>query len=237
MSIPVVRQTPANPHAAAENRRVFDDLGVICVHIMGGTGSGKTAVLERILPRLKTELRVGVIEGDLAATCDAQRVGACGVPVVQVLTDGHCHLDAAQVQRGMGELPLDELDLLLIEDVGSPICPARVDLGEHVRVAVLATSGGQVALKYPQMVRGAALILLNKYDLRRSVDFDEEGTVRHLRRLNPTAEIICTDARNRVGIDRAAGWLLGYVRAQRMRRARPGRLAREAAGLPVVATT
>jgi len=178
MSIPVVRQTPTNPLAATENRRIFDELGVVCLHMVGGTGSGKTAVLERILPRLKSELRVGVVEGDLAATCDAQRVGACGVPVVQVLTDGHCHLEAAQVQRGMAELPLAALDLLIIEDVGSPVCPARVDLGEHVRVTVLATSGGQVALKYPQLVRGAALILLTKYDLRRSVDFDEEGTVR-----------------------------------------------------------
>lgn len=229
MNIPVIRHTPPNPSAARENRQTFEELGVVCVNVVGGAGCGKTSLLEGVLPRIKTELKVGVLEGDLAATCDAERLSALGVPVVQVLTDGHCHLSADQVQRGMAELPLAGLDLLLIENVGSPICPAWIDLGEHLRAAALSISAGHLlAQKYPLLFRDAGLILLTKYDLLTHVDFDLDQTVRRLKRINPAAEIICTDTRNRVGIDRAAGWLLGYVRAQRMQR-----LRRTRSGQPV----
>ncbi|MCK4341153.1 MAG: hydrogenase nickel incorporation protein HypB [Phycisphaerae bacterium] len=221
MNIPIVHQTPPNPRAARENRLTFDALGVICVNVVGGTGCGKTSLLAAILPRLKAELNVGVLEGDLATTCDAQRLGACGVPVVQVLTDGQSHLGAHQVQRGMAELPLADLDLLIIENVGDPLCAGQVGLGEHLRAAMLSISAGHlITSKYPELIHGAQLILLSKYDLLPHVDFDLDGTVRSLRRTNPGAEIICTDSENRVGIDRTAGWLLGYVRAQRMHRMR-----------------
>ncbi len=221
MSIPVVHHTPPNPGAARENRQRFDESGVVCVNLVGGAGCGKTSLLEAILPRIKTELKAGVLEGDLAATCDAERLSALGVPVVQVLTDGHCHLSADQVQRGMARLPLADLDLLIVENVGSPICPAWTDLGEHLRVAALSISAGHLlAEKYPLLFRDAGLVLLTKFDLLSYVDFDLDQTVRRLKRINPSAEIICTDTKNRVGIDRAAGWLLGYVRAQRMQRLR-----------------
>ena len=227
MNIPVVHQTPFNPCAATENRQAFDTLGVVCVNVVGGTGCGKTSLLEAMLPRLKTKLRVGVLEGDLLATCDAQRLGALGIPVVQVLTDGQSCLSADQVQRGMAELPLADLDLLLIENAGIPIGPGNTHLGEHLRVAVLSISAGHlIASKYPSLVRDAQLILLSKYNLLPHVDFDLDGTVRRLRKLNPAAEIICTDTKNRVGIDRAAGWLLGYVRAQRIKQVRRTRTAK-----------
>ena len=226
MSVPVVHQAPPNPRAAGENRRAFDALGVTCLNLLGPTGCGKTALLEAILPRIKDRLRVGVLEGDLASTCDAQRISALGVPVVQVLTDGRCHLAAHQVRQAMSELPLQDLDLLIIEGVGSPTCQAAADLGEHIRVAALSISAGDmVATKYPLLFRDAAVILVTKYDLLPHVDFDLSGTVQGLKRLNPTAEIICTDTKNRVGIDRLAGWLLGYVRAQRGQRFRPARAA------------
>lgn len=215
MTIPIVRQAPRNPRAATENRRLLDATGIICLNFMGATGSGKTSILEAILPRLQAELNVGVIEGDLAATCDAQRIAALGVPVVQVLTDDQCHLSANQVQLGLGELPLDRLDLLIIENVGSLLCQARTDLGEHLRIAVLSIPGGEaVAAKYPLVFRDASLILLAKFDLLPHVDFDLEGTVRALGQINRQGEVICTDVKNRMGIDRVAGWLLGYVRAQ-----------------------
>ena len=225
MSVPVVHQAPPNPRAAGENRRVFDVLGITCLNLLGPTGCGKTALLEAILPRMKGKLRVGVLEGDLVSTCDAQRIGALGVPVVQVLTDGRCHLAAHQVRQALSELPLNDLDLLIIEGMGSPACQVTVDLGEHLRAAVLSISAGHmVAAKYPQLFRDAAVILVTKYDLLPHVDFDLSGTVKNLKRLNPTAEIICTDTKNRVGIDRLAGWLLGYVRAQRRQALHPPRV-------------
>lgn len=215
MNITVVRQALPNPRAAIENRQAFDALGLTCVNLVGAAGSGKTTLLEAILPRLRGELRVGVIVGDLATIMDAQRIAALDVPVVQVLTDGACHLSGAQVQAGIQELPLGALDLILIENVGSMICPATHDLGEHLRAAVLSVSCGDAAVtKYAALFRPAHLILLTKLDLRQYVEFDLPGVLDRLRSLAPRAEILCTDARGRVGIDRLAGWLLGYVRAQ-----------------------
>jgi hydrogenase nickel incorporation protein HypB len=221
MSIPVVRQAPANPRAASENRRTFDAAGVICLNLVGTMGSGKTAVIEAILPRIRSELNVGVLMGDLVGTCDAKRVGALGVPVVQVLADGECHLLANQVQCALRELPLPRLHLVIVENVGCPVCQGLTDLGEHLRAAVLCCAAGhRVAQKYPQLFRDAALVLLNKHDLLPHLDFDLQGTLHTLATLSPGAEVICTDTRRRVGIDRLAGWVLGYVRAQRHRRAR-----------------
>lgn len=219
MNVPVVHQTAPNPQAAWENRQTFDALGVTCFSLIGPTGSGKTSVLEAMLPRLTSELRVGVVQADVAATCDAQRIARLGVPVVQVLTDGECHLRADQLQKGMAELPLAELDLVVVENVGGVVCPAEVHLGEHLRVSVLSLAGGaQVLIKYPRMLQAARLVLLTKHDLLSQVDFDLEEGLRAIRRFHPGAEVICTDIRGRVGIDRAAGWLLGYVRAQVVRR-------------------
>ncbi len=217
MTIPVVRQAPCNPRAAADNRRRFDAAGVVCLNLTGPVGSGKTSLIEAVLPRLGSQLRIGVIASDLATTCDAQRLGACGVPVVQVLTDGECRLEADQVQHALSELPLDGLDLLIIENFGSLLSQARTDLGEHLRIAAAPISGGQaVVIKYPQLFRDAALVVLTKYDLLPHVEFDLKATRHLLERLNPQAEIICTDSRKRLGIDRLAGWLLGYVRAHRL---------------------
>lgn len=221
MTIPVVHQSPPNPRAAGENRRALDSHGVICVNVVGATGAGKTALLEAILPRLRSTLNLGVIMGDVSGAGDAHRIAALGVPIVQVLTDGACHLAAHQVQRGLAELPLPKLDLLVIEDVGGAVCHPRTDLGEHVRAVVVSISEGHlVTTKYADAYRDAGLILLTKYDLLSHVDFNLDAAVRTLGLANPGGEIICTDTRRRLGIDRAAGWLLGYVRAHRMPRLR-----------------
>lgn len=216
MTIPIIHQAPRNPHAARENRKLFDTSATLCLNLLGAPGSGKTALLTAILPRLSAEIQVGVIEAGLAATADAQRLGALGVPVVQVLTDGRCHITAEQVRHALRELPLEMLDLLIIENAGGLSCQAATDLGEHVRAAALSISQGHaVVAKYPLAFREAALILLTKHDLLPHTDFDLDATVQVLGRTSPGAEIVCTDIRRRVGTDRVAGWLLGYVRAQR----------------------
>lgn len=232
MNIPVVRQSPPNPYAARENRRALDALGITCVNILGPAGSGKTAVLEAIFPRLRRELGVGIVEAGLGSTSDAQHLASLGVPVVQVLPDGAAQLEAHQVQRGMAELPLRKLELLVIENLGSPFAPPWGNLGEHLRIVVLSIAAGdQVTAKYPDLVQDAALILLNKYDLLPHVRYDLDRAVHALHRQSPGAEVICTDTRNRVGIDRVAGWLLGYVRAQAMKQTRR-RHATEPVGAP-----
>jgi len=226
MTISVVHQAPPNPHAASENRRTLDGHGVTCLSLLGAPGAGKTALLEAILPRIRSELNVAVLAADLAGTSDVQRIGALGVPAVQVLTDEQCHLTANQVQRGIAELPLSKLDLLIIENGGSLACQSRTDLGEHLRVTVASVADGHLVVsKYPLAFRDVALVLLTKCDLLPHVSFDLDGTLRMLARVNPGGEVVCTDARRRMGIDRVAGWLLGYLRAQRMRRLRRSRAA------------
>ncbi len=216
MSTPTIRELPSYPRAAWDNRRRFDAAGVTVVNVVGAAGSGKTSLLEAVARRMSDRLRLGLVLADPAAAPEAATFEAAGIPVVQVFTQRDTYVSAAQVQGATDELPLDQLDLLLIENVGNAIQPGRVDLGQHLRIAVMSiTDGPQQLSKYADLYRDAALVLLSKYDLVSHVDFDLDATVEQLQRLNPAAEVICTDARNRVGIDRLAGWLLGYVRAQR----------------------
>jgi hydrogenase nickel incorporation protein HypB len=216
MNIPVVRKLlQRNDRAAAQNRERFDRQGTVCINILGGAGSGKTSLLEVLLPRL-SELRVAVLEGDLATTRDAERIAALGVPVAQLLTDGGCHLTAPHVQHALDELPHLDYDLLLIENVGNPICPANFDLGEHARIAVLSvTEGDDKPSKYPLLFRDAKLIVLTKCDLLVMVDFDTDQARADLHRLNPGADILETSARDRDGIDAVVSWIMRLVRGGR----------------------
>ncbi|MBU0637294.1 MAG: hydrogenase nickel incorporation protein HypB [Planctomycetes bacterium] len=216
MKIEVLRNVlQKNEWAAEENRACFDERGVTCVNLLGGAGCGKTSLLEATLPTLKENLRVAVLEGDLATTRDAERIAALDVPVVQLLTDGGCHLNATLVQQALKQIPLDELDLLVIENVGNPICPANFDLGEHRRVVVLSVAeGDDKPAKYPLLFKDADLIVLTKCDLLPYVKFDVERARADLARVNPRAEIVRTDTNTATGIDRLAAWLSATARPQ-----------------------
>ncbi len=182
-----------NDQAAHENRRTLDEHGVFAVNIMGGAGCGKTSLLERIVPLLAAERRVAVLEGDLATTKDSERIAALGVPVVQLLTEGGCHLTATLVQEGMKRLPLEGIDLLLIENVGNPICPANFDLGEHVRAAVLSvTEGDDKPAKYPYLFKVSDLVIITKMDLLASTNFDLDKAVAPIRAIDPAKAILQT---------------------------------------------
>ena len=198
-----------NDNAARENRERLDAAGVACINLLGGAGSGKTTVLEGLLPALAGTLDVGVLEGDLATTRDAARIAALEVPVVQLLTEGGCHLTATIVQQGLERLGLDQLDLVVIENVGNLVCPANYDLGAHARIAVLSvTEGDDKPSKYPLMFKDVPLVLVTKCDLLEHTNFDIAAATRDLERLNPGVRIIRTDHGSRTGIAELAEWVV-----------------------------
>jgi hydrogenase nickel incorporation protein HypB len=203
----------ANELLARENRKEFDAHGCFVVNLMSAPGSGKTAILERTLRALDGRLRVGVIEGDVRGTLDADRLAPLGVPVAQINTDPHfggeCHLDARMVRNALTELPLAGLDLVLIENVGNLVCPAEFRVGEDRKVMVLSVAeGDDKPLKYPLMFRVADLLLLNKIDLVDHVDFDVERFRANVARVNPALPVVALSARTGQGLAAWIDWLL-----------------------------
>lgn len=202
----------ANDTLARANRDLFDRAGTYTINMMSSPGAGKTALLERTLERLRNQLRLGVLEGDVQTTLDADRLARFHIPLVQVNTDpgfgGECHLDANMVRSGLGELPLDDIDILIIENVGNLVCPAEFRVGEDVRVMVYSvTEGEEKPLKYPLMFRSADLVLVNKVDLLEHLDFNLEQFLGNLDAVNPGVRPILTSARTGQGVDEWCDWL------------------------------
>ena len=202
----------ANDTLARANRDLFDRAGTYTINMMSSPGAGKTALLERTLERLRGRLRLGVLEGDVQTTLDADRLARFHIPLVQVNTDpgfgGECHLDANMVRSGLGELPLEDIDILIIENVGNLVCPAEFRVGEDVRVMVYSvTEGEEKPLKYPLMFRSADLILVNKVDLLEHLDFDLEQFLGNLDAVNPGVRTVLTSARTGQGVDEWCDWL------------------------------
>ena len=200
----------ANNTIAAANRADFDRHEVTVVNFMSAPGAGKTTLLERALPNLG--IRVGVLEGDVQGSMDADRLAHRHIPVVQLNTDngfgGECHLDANMVRSALPELPLADIDLLIVENVGNLVCPAEFRIGEDARIMVSAvTEGEEKPLKYPLMYRACELVLVNKIDLLEHLDFDLEKFLHHLGHVNPDARTILTSARTGEGIDEFRTWL------------------------------
>ena len=202
----------ANDTLARANRDVFDRAGTYTINMMSSPGAGKTALLEHTLERLRGKLRLGVLEGDVQTTLDADRLARFHIPLVQVNTDpgfgGECHLDANMVRSGLGELPLDDIDILIIENVGNLVCPAEFRVGEDLRVMVYSvTEGEEKPLKYPLMFRSADLVLVNKVDLLEHLDFNLEQFLGNLDAVNPGVRPILTSARTGQGVDEWCDWL------------------------------
>jgi hydrogenase nickel incorporation protein HypB len=203
----------ANDTIARANRDDFDRAGTTVVNLMGSPGAGKTSMLEAVVRRL--DLRVGVLEGDVQGSLDADRLASLHVPVTQINTDpgfgGECHLDANMVRSALPSLPLDELDLLVIENVGNLVCPAEFRVGEHHRVMVSSvTEGEDKPLKYPLMFRACELVLVNKIDLLPHLDFDVEKFLHHLDAVHPRVPRLLVSGRTGEGVE---GWREWLVRA------------------------
>jgi hydrogenase nickel incorporation protein HypB len=202
----------ANNTIARANRDDFDRAGVRVLNLMSAPGSGKTSLLERVLGDLDG-VRAGVLEGDVQGSYDADRLASLHVPVTQLNTDpgfgGECHLDANMVRSALGSLPLGELDLLVIENVGNLVCPAEFRVGEDARAMVCSvTEGEDKPLKYPLMFRTAELVLVNKIDLLPHLDFDLEQFEHNLDAVNPGVPRMLVSARTGEGVDAWRDWLL-----------------------------
>ena len=201
----------ANNTIARANRADFDRAGVAVVNMMSAPGAGKTSLLERVLRDLE-DVRVAVLEGDVQGSLDADRLASLHVPVTQLNTDagfgGECHLDANMVRSALPEIPLDEVDLLVIENVGNLVCPAEFKIGEDARVMVSSvTEGEDKPLKYPLMFRACELVLVNKVDLLPHLDFDLDRFLHNLDKVNPDAERMLMSARTGEGVERFGEWL------------------------------
>jgi hydrogenase nickel incorporation protein HypB len=203
----------ANNTIASANRADFDRAGVTVVNLMGAPGAGKTALLERVLGHHGLgDVRAGVLEGDVQGSLDADRLADQHVPVVQLNTGagfgGECHLDANMVRSALPSLPLDDLDLLVIENVGNLVCPAEFRVGEDARVMVSSvTEGDDKPLKYPLMFRACELVVLNKMDLVEHVDFDVERFEHHVQAVHPGVATMRVSARSGEGLDELRAWL------------------------------
>ncbi|MFH1029107.1 MAG: hydrogenase nickel incorporation protein HypB [Pseudomonadota bacterium] len=197
-----------NNRLASFNRALFRDKGIFVLNLVSSPGSGKTTLLERTLRDLSESFRFAVIEGDQQTDNDARRIAATGVPVRQINTGAGCHLDAHMVMHGTEGFDMDNLDILMIENVGNLVCPAAFDLGEDHKVAVLSvTEGEDKPLKYPQMFHNSTVMLLNKTDLLPHLDFDVEKCKQYARRVNPGIVIFEVSARSGEGMQEWYQWL------------------------------
>jgi hydrogenase nickel incorporation protein HypB len=209
MKIPIVENIlSANERLADENRRMLAEKGVLVVNVMSSPGAGKTSLILRTIEALREQMRIGVIEGDVASRVDADTIEQLGVPVVQINTGGTCHLDANMIRGSLDRLPLDDLDLLLIENVGNLICPTDFALGEALKVMIPSVpEGDDKPYKYPAMFAAVDAIVVNKVDLLPYVEFDLEGFRKLVVGLNGNVEVFEVSCKTGEGIEAWTEWL------------------------------
>lgn len=197
-----------NQVLAGKLRERFRQLGILCVNLISSPGSGKTLLLERTLERMEKGARVAVLTGDLQTENDAQRLAKFGFPVKQIVTGGTCHLDACMVERHLADWKLEDLDLLVVENVGNLVCPSSYDLGEDAKIVLLSTTEGEdKPLKYPSIFVKAELMLLTKIDLLPYVPFKAEVAKENARRVHPQMEILEVSSTTGEGLGDWMNWL------------------------------
>lgn len=207
--VPVVEQIlSANDQLAAANRARLDAAAVFAINMMASPGAGKTSLITRTVEALKGEFRIGAVDGDIATSLDADRIAALGVPTVQINTGGACHLDAAMLQSALSQLPLEELDLLIVENVGNLVCPASFKLGVHRSVLIASVpEGDDKPYKYPVMYRGVDALVLNKMDVLSAFEFDVEYFRRGVEALNPGLAFFPLSCKTGEGLEAWVEWL------------------------------
>jgi hydrogenase nickel incorporation protein HypB len=213
MEIKVVKDImDANEQIAERNRQLLDSKNVLAVNLMSSPGAGKTSLILQTIQRLKGKAKIGVIEGDMSSSLDAEIIGKEGVPVVQINTGGGCHLDANMTYSALGNLPLPDIELLLIENVGNLICPAEFALGEHRKVLVSSIpEGDDKPFKYPLMFHEADVVLINKIDLLPYLKFDTQTYSQAIKGINEKVEIFPISCATGQGIEQWVSWLLNQM--------------------------
>jgi len=213
MEIKVVKDIlGANEQIAQRNRQLFDRNKVFALNLMASPGAGKTSLILQTIKQLKGKARVSVVEGDISSSLDAEAISKEGVPVVQINTGGECHLDANMTSTALGSVPLKDVDLLLIENVGNLVCPAEFALGEHKKVLISSTpEGDDKPFKYPLMFHEADVVLINKIDLLPYLKFDTDAFSRAIKGINEKAEIFPISCATGQGIEKWVSWLLGQM--------------------------
>jgi len=208
----------ANDAIARKNQSRLNKHGILTINVMSSPGAGKTSLIMQTISQLREKVRIAVIEGDVASTIDADKVSKQGVTVVQINTAGGCHLDANMTENALNNLPLDDIDLLLIENVGNLICPAGFALGEHKRVILLSLpEGDDKAYKYPLMFTQADVVLINKIDLLPFLEFDIAYFSNAISGLNPEAKIFQVSCKTGQGLEGWFSWLQGQIKETKSR--------------------
>jgi hydrogenase nickel incorporation protein HypB len=203
----------ANDRIAAGNKKIFDEAKVFVVNVMSGPGAGKTSLIERTIKELNGKMKIGVIEGDIAGTDDAERIEKLGIPVVQINTGGGCHLDANMIREVLEDFPLKDLDLLIIENVGNLVCPAEFNLGEDMKIMLLSLAEGHdKPLKYPLMFQESSALVLNKIDLIPYTNADIGKMKKDSLSLNPKLKVFEVSCKTGEGINEWTDWLKSLVK-------------------------
>jgi hydrogenase nickel incorporation protein HypB len=215
--IPVVENIlSANDRMAERNRHLLDQAGVYSINMMASPGAGKTSLILKTLESLNGRLRLGVVEGDLATSIDAEKAAAAGLPAVQINTGGECHLDAAMLAEALTSLPLSDLDLALVENVGNLVCPANFQIGTHLNVLIASIpEGDDKPYKYPGMYRGVQALIINKIDLLPYVPFDMDYFKRGVEVLNPGVVTFAVSCKTGEGMNNWTDWLVEQVRGNK----------------------
>jgi hydrogenase nickel incorporation protein HypB len=203
----------ANDRIAVENKKLFKESGVYVINLMSAPGAGKTSLIEKTIQELSGKLKIGVIEGDIAGSDDARRIANLHIPVVQINTGGACHLDANMISEVLVDLPLNDLDLLIIENVGNLVCPAEFKVGENIKVMLLSIAeGDDKPLKYPLMFQESSALILNKMDLLPYTNASIEKIRKNSLSLNPKLKIFEVSCRTGEGIGKWVKWLQSLIK-------------------------
>lgn len=215
--IPVVENIlSANERLAADNRDLLEQHNIFAINLMASPGAGKTSLIERSIQGLAGKLRLAVVDGDVATSIDAERAAAAGAVAVQINTGGNCHLDAPMLHEALAQIDLQNVELLLVENVGNLICPASFELGTHKSVLVASIpEGDDKPYKYPAMYRGVDALVINKIDLHPYIDFDMEYFRRGVEVLNPGLITFLLSCRTGEGLEDWLDWILWQTKAKR----------------------
>lgn len=213
MEIKVVKQILEwNEDCSNEVKKLLKQKGVYLINVMGSPGAGKTTLIVEMIKRLSKRYKIGVIEGDIAGQIDAEKIDALGIPVVQLNTEGACHIEAMSIQHILQYFNLDDIDIIMVENIGNLVCPAEFNIGEDIRIAILSIPEGDDKVeKYPLMFATSESLVLNKYDMMDYFEFDDKRVEMTAKDMNPKIDIFRVSSKKQNGLDDLTAWLTNKV--------------------------